>query len=236
MSLRAIVGDVETTGADRSKDRVVELAWIEIDENLQVLDRQYSLIDPQMPISATASGIHGITAADVAEAPTIEQFFSLVLSPDHFAHSEVVLIAHNAPFDRGFLQRYIPIGIELCTLRLARRVFPEAENHKLQTLMYQLGLSRGKSHSAEGDVDTCLDLLRKICERTGKSLQELLNEAMEPIWVEVQPFGKHKGTKLRDLPAGYIAWLLKLDNLDADLRWSLGKVNDERFDALRMRA
>jgi hypothetical protein len=98
--------------------------------------------------------------------------------------------------------------------------------------MYQLGLTRGKSHSAEGDVDTCLDLLRKLCERAGKDLQGLLDESMEPIWVETQPFGKHKGMKLRDLPNSYIAWLLGLDNLDADLRWSLEKVVAERNAAL----
>ncbi len=228
-----MVGDVETTGANRNTDRVVEVAWLEIDENLNILDRQHSLIDPQMPISASASGIHGITAADVAEAPTLAEFFDEVLPAGFFGpEDEVCLIAHNVPFDRGFLQPHMPITLELCTLRLARRVFPDAENHKLATLMYLLGLTRGKSHSADGDVETCLDLLRKICEKTGNGLQELLNEAMVPIWVEKMPFGKHKDKPLRSLPNDYIAWLLGLDNLDADLRWSIEKVVRERNAAV----
>ena len=115
-------------------------------------------------------------------------------------------------------------------------MYPEAENHKLATLMYLLNLTRGKSHSAEGDVDTCLDLVRNIVAKTGKGLQELLNESVEPIWVETMPFGKHKGTPLRNLPSSYIAWLLGLDNLDADMRWSLEKINAERYDAMKKSA
>lgn len=233
MPLRALIADVETTGADKD-DRVCEVAWIEVDENLAVLDRQHSLIDPQRPISATASGIHGITNVDVAESPTMEEFFGVILSGKYFAaDDEVLLIAHNSIFDRRFLSPHMPIVAELCTLRLARRTWPEAENHKLATLMYLFNLERGKSHSADGDVETTFDLLCKIVAATGKNLQTLIHEAVEPVWVNSMPFGKHKGKPLKDLPSTYIAWLLGLDNLDSDTRWSLNKVNSDRLARIR---
>lgn len=221
--MRYILGDTETTGPT-PKDKVCELAWVELDDNLQVIDRQHSLIDPQMPISAGASGVHGLTNVDVADAPTIEEFFAEVLTvPIHVG--EVLLIAHNVAFDKRYLTPHMPnlVG-ELCTLRLARRVWPDAENHKLSTLMYVLDLVRGTSHRADGDVETTLDLLRKIVDKSGKSLPELAVESMRPLFVNVMPFGKHKGTKLKALPGEYIKWLLKLDNLDRDMRYSLDLV------------
>jgi len=217
---RFIVGDVETTGPTPS-DKVVELAWIEIDEDLNVLDRQHSLIDPQRPISASASGVHGLTNADLMDAPTIEEFFGQVLETN--LDGQLILIAHNSAFDRRYFGPYMPSLVgEMCTLRLARRLFPEAENHKLSTLMYHLNLVRGTSHRADGDVETCLDLVRKIVEKSGKSIPELAAESMAPVFVNVMPFGKHKGTPLKALPSAYMQWLLKLgDGLDRDMRYSL---------------
>lgn len=220
MNPRWFVGDVETSGVTPD-DGVVELAWIEIDDDLRVLDTRHSMIDPQCQISASASGVHGITNKDVEDAPTLDEYFGVVI-PNHFYQDDqVVLIAHNAEFDRRFLKAHIPIVDVLCTLRLARKIWPSAENHKLQTLMYELGLTRGKSHSADGDVETCLDLLHKIVDATGKTLPELAAESMEPIWVATMPFGTHKGKPLKTL-GSYITWALKnLSNLDRDLRHSM---------------
>lgn len=224
MNFRYILADTETTGPT-PQDRVCEVAWLELDGELQVLDRQYSLIDPGMPISASASGVHGITNANVADAPTLPEFFDIILGGRYFAADDaVLLIAHNSAFDKRYLAAHVPIRAELCTLRLARRTWPEMENHKLATLMYALDLKRGQSHSAAGDVDTCYDLLAKIVQKLGKPLPELAKESMAPQWVETMPFGKHKGSKLRDLPQSYINWLLGLDNLDLDMRYSLNLV------------
>ena len=74
---RWLIADVETTGV-RTEDRVVEIAWIEVDNDLNIVDEVHSLIDPEMPIPAAASGVHHITDAMVADAPTISQFFEIV--------------------------------------------------------------------------------------------------------------------------------------------------------------
>jgi exodeoxyribonuclease X len=221
---RYFVGDTETTGAS-PEDGVCELAWVEIDEHLGEINRQHSMIDPQRPISFTASGVHGITNKDVEEAPTLDEFFDVVLPPLYFHPSDdVVLIAHNADFDKRYLGRRMPIKRTLCTLRLARRVWPEMENHKLATLMYALNLTRGKSHSADGDVETCLDLLRKIVEATGSTLPELVADAEAPIFISKMPFGKHKDVPLPSVDKSYIRWALSKLQLDRDLKWSLEQV------------
>jgi exodeoxyribonuclease X len=47
---------------------------------------------------------------------------------------------------------------------------------------------------------------------------------MQPILVKKMPFGKHKGTPLEKLPGSYTKWLLGLDNLDEDMRYSLNRI------------
>jgi len=202
---RILVADVETTGVTTDA-KVVELAWVELNEDLDVIDRRYSLIDPGIHIPASASGVHGITNMDVAEAPTIEEFFNIVLPGEEGSvDGDILLVGHNVGFDRRFLAPHMNVTQELCTLRLARRIWPDMENHKLSTLMYALELKRGKSHSAEGDVDTCHDLLCKIRGEAQVGVRDLVIIANAPIEVAKMPFGKHRGVELSLLPNSYVS-------------------------------
>lgn len=215
-----MIADTETTGVTL-RDRMVELAWVTIDEDLQVLDRVHSLIDPEIPIPPGASGVHGITDADVSGAPTAAEFFQYIYGSR--ITGDVVLIGHNVAFDKKFLAPYIDhVAGEICTLRLSRVAFPDAPDKKLSTLMYYLGLTRGDKHRAAGDVETTLDLLRKIVEKLGKTLPELVVESAKPIPVTSLPFGKYKGKPLAEVPRSYFKWLLEQDNVDPDVRAAIG--------------
>jgi DNA polymerase III epsilon subunit-like protein len=224
---RWILADTETSGQTEPV-KVCELALIEFDEELQVLDRKHSLIDPERKIEAAASGIHHIEDQHCEMAPTLQEYFALV--EPGLLDGEVVLCAHNLVYDEVFLKPFIPnlVG-RLCTLRLARRYLRDAENHKLPTLMYQYGLFKGKSHSADGDTETTLDLLRLILKVSGKTLQELLDVCWEPLLVDTMTFGKFRpdfgkpGAPLSEVvkDKGYLRWLRGLKDLDPDLRWSL---------------
>ena len=75
-NVRYFVADTETTGVNVD-DKVVEVGWIEIDENFNIISQVESLIDPERFISPESSGIHGLVNADVENSPTIEEFFSL---------------------------------------------------------------------------------------------------------------------------------------------------------------
>lgn len=219
---RTITTDTETAGLD-PKDGVVDLAIIEVDENLEIIASYSSLIDPEGPISPSASGVHGIVYADVADAPTLDQFFDMPGVRD-YCHEPLYVVGHNIQFDLRFLANHLRGEIiPVCTLRLARKLYPNVENHKLQTLRFELGIEAGEgnSHSAHSDTVLSLNLLRHIAAETGYNIEQLANMANQPIKIEKMPFGKHKGLPLDELPSGYRRWLLDKADIDDDLLYSL---------------
>lgn len=225
MTFRYILGDTETSGFG-DKSGVCELAWVELDDNLDIIDSQYSLIDPQVPISASASGVHGIRDADVAEAPTMDEFFEFIYGKR--LTGDVVLMAHNVAFDKRYFAPYIDnMAGELCTLRLARQYFPESPDHKLATLKFFLDLDNGTSHRADGDVRTTVDLLRRIVDKSGKTLPDLVIQTAEPIFVHTMTFGAHKGKPIREVPKDYLAWLRRKADLDSDLKYTIQQLAKE---------
>lgn len=215
------VADVETTGT-RPTDRIVEVAFVAIDEDFNELSRGYSLIDPEIPIPAGASAVHHITNRMVEEEPTILQYMHLNEFPMKAEGS--VLVAHNADFDFRYLGDWMhPDTQVMCTLRLARKLYPDADSHKLQALKYYLDLPEveGDAHRADADVFMLVNLLHHMCMTSGKSMEELMVFAAEPIKVTHWGFGKFKGKPLGDADKGYVKWLLGQDNVDKDLRATL---------------
>jgi len=214
-----LLADTETTGVS-TNDRVVEVAWMIVDDTLAVLDSGHSLINPLMPIPAGASAVHGLTNRDVADAPTLDDYMAGVLN-NKLGSEEFIFVAHNSAFDYRYLSPYLVEGTpQMCTLRLARKIYPKADNHKLGTLVYELGLEVDKDrfHSADGDMAILTALLKKMSEDTGRSLYELFEYANSPMEYVSMPFGKHKGLPLKDVPASYVSWFLnKAENPDPDL-------------------
>jgi exodeoxyribonuclease X len=219
--LKILIADVETSGLT-STDEIVELAFLEIDTDMCVLSEFQSLVKPTCPINAAASAASHITDAMVADAPLIEEVLAQ-FPEDHFAN--VFLTAHNANFDRRFLSKHWQINGEFCTLRASKSIYRDAPNHKLQTLRYYLGLDvEGGAHRAMQDVVTTYELLARILGDSGMSLPDLLETGDRPVLVEKIGFGKHRGVRLEDLPAGYRKWLLNEADIDDDLKWSLGRL------------
>jgi DNA polymerase III epsilon subunit family exonuclease len=148
---RYAVVDVETTGFSPVNDRIVEVACVCVDGD-RIVDRWATLVDPQTPIPARATEIHGITDAMVAGAPTIDR----ALGNLRRLCAARTFVAHSARFDLSFLQS-LRSPRAICTLRLARALFPDAPNHKNQTLRKVLEIDRivGEdltAHRALGDA------------------------------------------------------------------------------------
>jgi DNA polymerase III subunit epsilon len=155
--LEYVAFDVETTGLVARIDRVVELGAVRFDARGRELGRFQRLVNPGRPIPPSAGAIHGITDADVADAPRAEAVLPEFL---RFLGEPVAtwLLAHNAGFDGGFLSHELGraglawTGHELVdTLPLARHKLPGAANHKLDTLAQHLGLTIEGAHRALGD-------------------------------------------------------------------------------------
>jgi len=214
-----LYADVETTGVTQGSG-VVEVAWILVDDYLVVHDKGHSIIDPEMPIPPESSAVHGLTSRDVVGAPTLDEYFSIVLG-GIFSACDVIFCAYNSPFDYRFLHQYLPDWTpQMDLLRLARRIYPTAPNHKLSTMVYFLDLNvdKGRFHSADGDVSVLLDMTKRMSDDTGRSLYELFELANAPVEHLTMPFGKHLGLPLKDVPPHYVKWFMtKAENPDPDL-------------------
>lgn len=217
----AFVLDTETAGLDGG---VCDIAICKINSDLQIIWEVESLIDPERPIAPQASGIHHITDDMVQFEPTLSEFMEMQGYP--LDREGAIIGGHNVQFDIRMIGEFIPrVHRKLCTLKLARVLWPDAPDHKLQTLRYMFKLDAGTAHRAMGDVRTCISLLRMVAEERGLDLQGILALVAKPLTLDAKmPFGKHQGTKLKDLPSSYVQWLLnKADNLDADLREALSQ-------------
>lgn len=198
---------------------LVELAYIEVDDDLKVVDEFCVRINPERPIEPGAFAAHGISDAEVAGCPTMAEIAAAhdLMKITHFA-------GHNSAFDLRMLKGYVNPTYTLCTLALARQYITGTTNHKLETLKNELSFPDQKSHSALGDVYTTLDLLRYILPKAGASVETLFKRADQPKIVHRMAFGRYKGVLMTKVPPDYRAWLLGQENLDKDLRYTLEKL------------
>lgn len=151
---RSVVLDTETTGLDPAQgDRVIEVAAVELENDLPTGRAFHRLIDPERDIPEEASRVHGITRADLAGKPRFA-----AIAADLLAFlAEDPIIAHNAPFDFGFLDAELTrLGQPklarvrmIDTLVLAKAKYPGLPN-SLDALCRRFGidLSERTTHNA----------------------------------------------------------------------------------------
>lgn len=220
-----IVADTETTDATPER-KICEVGWAVVDLHCNILSEHQSLIDPERPIGASASGIHNLTNEDVANSPTIEEYFSAD-DPSCYGkkiQGPVVVIGHRISFDIHTMAPYIDGELyELCTLRWVRRLYPHADDHKLATMMYALGLPRPEgAHRVMSDVHSALHLVKHIATRNNLNLLELARASQEPFMLEVFPMGKHKGELFSAVPKPYLRWAKdNVKDMDQDFNFTV---------------
>jgi len=155
------VVDVETTGFDPLRDRIVEVGVVQLDGG-RIGGEWSSLVRPGIPIPPLAQATHGICDADVQDAP---ELWELLPTIEDLVEGRTI-VAHHATFDRNFLWTLRRPWI--CTLELARRAYPSAPNHRLGTLVHYLGLSHRLSsqrlHRALSDAQATAHLLMSCLE------------------------------------------------------------------------
>ncbi len=164
--------DVETTGATPTGDRVTEIAIVRVVGG--VLAEEWStLVDPGCTIPEEIQALTGITNAMVRGAPRFSEVRREVMRRLE-GH---LFVAHNARFDYGFIKNEFrrveqPFTADvLCTVRLSRRLFPEAAGHSLDALIARHGLAvpaptgpedRTGRHSALGDARAIWQFVREL--------------------------------------------------------------------------
>lgn len=155
---RIVAIDLETTGLSPVRDRVVEVAGVAWRDGVEIEQFQM-LVNPQRPIPPRVSQVHGITDGMVCDQPRIADILPAFLQ---FCRADVV-VAHNAPFDIGFIDAECarcgltrPPTPVADTRTLARQRLPHCPNYRLETLKQVLGLGEQVVHRALDDARDCL--------------------------------------------------------------------------------
>jgi DNA polymerase-3 subunit epsilon len=185
-----IVVDLETTGGSPKDSAITEIGAVKVRGGV-VLGEFQTLVDPGCAIPPYISVLTGITTTMVAAAPRIGTVLPAFLE---FARG-AVLVAHNAPFDIGFLKAACaengivwPAAASVDTAVLARRLLSrdEVPNCKLATLAPYFRAGTSPTHRALDDARATVDVLHGLFERLGPlgitSLEELtgLSRQVDP--------------------------------------------------------
>lgn len=160
--------DVETTGLSPRFDRVLELAIVRVDRTGNVIDEWIERFNPEGTVGATH--IHGITQADVADAPLFRSAAPQIVS----RVAGLPIVAHNAPFDVSFLhaelQRAgwdVPQIPSFCTLAGSKDFLPDLDRRRLVDCCWAADVPLTDAHSALGDARAAAGLLQRYLTGLG---------------------------------------------------------------------
>ncbi|MBI2408206.1 MAG: hypothetical protein HYV19_07905 [Gemmatimonadetes bacterium] len=180
---RFAVVDVETTGTSHGHgDRVTEVAAVLV-EGGEVVGEFQSLVNPERPIPWRITVLTGISDAMVADAPR----FGDIAEPLAAVLRERVFVAHNAPFDWGFLgmefaRAGLPdalTGSPLCTVRLARRLLSHLPRRNLDSVAVHYGVEIESRHRALGDARATALVLKGLLRDVAREGVETLEQLTE---------------------------------------------------------
>ena len=224
----AIILDTETTGIDEPD--VIELAYAGPFETIApsatpAIHRQR--FKPGKPISLGAMATHHIIEEDLAEEPPWVKPWPLPPGVD-------VLIGHNIDFDWQAIGA--PQVKRICTLALARSLWPELDSHSLTALTYQFGdkaaVRKMLRHAHEASVDVYLVgvlmthlFLALPYVRTWEELWEASEKARMPTRFTFGKYGPDKGNPgaliadIRRQDPGYIEWCIFKCDMCSDPYW-----------------
>ncbi|MEO0870475.1 MAG: exonuclease domain-containing protein [Pseudomonadota bacterium] len=229
--------DVETTGVEDDA-RVVEIGAIFLrelaDGSLWIERAQSHLVDPGMPIPATASAVHHITDDMVRGKSSL----ATTIFDGGYRWGDYH-VAHNAAFDRRFLgaDSGLPEQVALdnpwiCTYKCAYVQWPDAPSYGNQALSYWLSTQRppddcGHAHRALYDCHTTMGILIAL-RAHGWTWQRMAEVTAEPLILRSFSFGKHAGVPISDVPFSYLQWMGRQSDWDSDVAATLAHELDRR--------
>ena len=196
-----VVFDVETTGLNKSRDRLTEIGAVRI-ENGEITDTFDTFVYPGLPIPAKITKLTGITDDMVADAPpeqdAVHAFFAFC--------GKAPLVAHNAAFDTGFLMEVckrhdIPYSYtSIDTIPFCRTLYKGLKNYKLDTVAEYLKLPKFNHHRACDDAKALAGIF--LC---------LLHDAERKLDISdiAQINDSLSGGDVKSLPAYHIIILAK---------------------------
>jgi len=223
--------DLETTGTDTAKDRIVELAMIKINPDGK-RDSYIKRLNPGMPIPAEVTLIHGITDEDVKDCPAFKQIahqlYDWIKNCDFAGYN-------SSRFDlpvlaEEFLRAGLTIDFTERNMIDVQQIFFKMESRTLSAAYnFYCNKKLENAHSAEADVNATIEVLEAQLDRYDDMVNEVkyLNDftnteqyvdyARRIILKDGQPvfnFGKYKGRKVEDVfnaEPQYYEWMMQAD-------------------------
>ena len=186
---RLVFFDVETTGLDGNRDRIIEIFLLSLSKCGEVAVYE-TLMNPERPIPANITEITGLTDSDLIGAPTESQVATAIREFMGFGTP----VAHNLPFDLRFLNamfrrnNLLEMGAGgIDTLAISRALFPKlciypegGGSHRLSNLMYHFGLedSYANAHRAKDDVMLLVEVFRHLQDYASGNTEMQFPEAV----------------------------------------------------------
>lgn len=205
----AIILDIEATGLEEPE--VIELAW---KGWLRDDEMHRTLYKPTKPLSWGAIAMHHILMEELEGSPPTSQA-ALDVPPSKF------IIGHGIDFDWRALGQ--PDSRRICTLAMARELWPEVDSHTLTAMTYYIrgatketrAQVRNAAHGAVTDVLLCEYLLQTVMDVAKISDLESLWSFSEAARIpKVMTFGKFKGQPVSAVDRGYMNWYRKQPDTD----------------------
>jgi exodeoxyribonuclease X len=221
--MRFRVIDIETCG-EKPPAKVIEIGRIDIVDG-EIRDPFSTLFNPGCEIPAEAKAVHHITEADVEHYPPVEDSR---LRAELTVGQPDVLVAHNAEFEKAFLGHLVPTFPWLCTYKTALWLWPDLNRHSNQVLRYTFcpDIDRERAtpaHRALPDAFATAELLRVMLKTT--TIEQMIAWTNQPRHMPRMTFGKYgpkdgnKGLRWEEIDGGYLDWMLKQKDMDADAVW-----------------
>jgi exodeoxyribonuclease X len=227
------VVDIETTGLAPPEHAIVELAAVDVTADGQLCAANETLVCPGRSIPPEASAVHHLRDADVAQAPPLAYAIRNVLTTDGMP---IAFAAHNAAFERQWLDELVGGVPWICTYKVALRLWPQSPGHGNQVLRYFLNIDLGAfervpPHRALPDAVVTAHLVRLAQQLA--SVDDMLTWSSEPAVLPVMTIGKYRGKPWAEVDVGFLHWMIDKPIDDADLIWNARRELERRAAAAR---
>ena len=192
--------DIETTGGYAAANGITEIS-IQVFDGEKIVEQFETLINPNQVIPKYIQAFTGITNEMVQEAPCFEEVAEKIFT----ILQGNVFVAHNVNFDYSFIKNHLEFygytlnTKKLCTLRLARQIFPGLPSYSLGNLCQSLEIELINRHRAGGDAGATVTLFQKLLAQDSKnfissSLHRNSKEQVLPPNVPQQHFAQLPAT------------------------------------------
>ena len=165
-----VVFDIETTGLSSISERMTEIGANKIKDG-KIIETFSTYVNPGKPISPKITELTGISDATVKDAPSepeaVKSFVDFV--------GDAPVIAHNASFDMSFIiaackrAEIAPPAVYIDTVAMARVLYPDIRNHKLNTLAEHLRCGGFNHHRAADDSNVLVKIFENMLEELSKN-------------------------------------------------------------------